>query len=97
MTFNPGVKLIRWTKAEDYTAGELNEPFDVIPTSRWVNGSQWHALTYLGSKWSKRDTRYPAEKWANWVRAVVAADGVVTIDVGPNLNPKNGPHWLDLQ
>lgn len=91
VTFNPGVKLIRWTKAEDYTAGELNEPFGVIPTSRWVNGSQWHALTYLGSKWSKRDTRYPAEKWANWVRAVVAADGVVTIDVGPNFNPKNGP------
>lgn len=91
VTFNPGVKLIRWTQAEDYTAGELNEPFGVIPTSRWVNGSQWHALTYLGSKWSKRDTRYPAEKWANWVRVVVAADGVVTIDVGPNLNPKKGP------
>ena len=91
VTFNPGVKLIRWIQAEDYTAGELNEPFGVVPTSRWVNGSQWHALTYLGSNWSRRDTRYPAEKWANWVRDVVAADGVVTIDVGPNWNPKNGP------
>jgi hypothetical protein len=91
VTFNPGVKLIRWTQAEDYTAGELNDPFGVIPTSRWVDGSQWHALTYLGSNWSRRDTRYPAEKWANWICAAVAAGGVVTIDAGPNWNPKNGP------
>jgi len=27
VTFNPGVSLKRWTAAEDYTAGELNEPF----------------------------------------------------------------------
>ena len=47
VTFNPGVRVIRWTKAEDYTAGELNEPLQVIPTGRWLEGSQWHALTYL--------------------------------------------------
>lgn len=29
VTFNPGVRLVRHTRAEDYTAGELNEPFDV--------------------------------------------------------------------
>ncbi|MBN2292529.1 MAG: alpha-L-fucosidase [Pirellulales bacterium] len=90
VTFNPGVKLIRWTMAEDYTAGELNEPFGVIPTSRWVDCSQWHALTFLGSHWSGRDTRYATEKWASWVRAAVLAGGVVTIDAGPNWNPKEG-------
>jgi len=47
VTFNPGVKVIRWTRAEDYTAGELNEPFSEIPTSRWLDGSQWHALTQV--------------------------------------------------
>ena len=31
VTFNPGVKLVRHTRAEDYTAGELNEPFDCPP------------------------------------------------------------------
>ena len=46
VTFNPGVGLERHTRAEDYTAGELNEPFTVLPTSRFVDGSQWHALTY---------------------------------------------------
>ncbi|MBN2477310.1 MAG: alpha-L-fucosidase [Pirellulales bacterium] len=91
VTFNPGVKLIRWTEAEDYTAGELNEPFETIPTERWVDGSQWHALTYLGSSWSKRDTRYPAKRWADWVGSVVANGGVVTLDVGPNWNPQQGP------
>ena len=91
VTFNPGVKLIRWTEAEDYTAGELNEPFETVPTERWVDGSQWHALTYLGSSWSKRDTRYPAKRWADWVGNVVANGGVVTLDVGPNWDPQQGP------
>ena len=57
VTFNPGVGLERHTRAEDYTAGELNEPFTVLPTSRFVDGSQWHALTYLGSTWA--DAQHP--------------------------------------
>ena len=90
VTFNPGVKLVRWTKAEDYTAGELNEPFHFIPTTRWVDGSQWHALTFLGSSWGQRDTRLPTEQWVAWVRKVVAREGVVTLDMGPNWNPHAG-------
>lgn len=90
-TFNPGVKLIRYTQAEEYTAGELNEPFNVLPESRWVQGSQWHALTFLGTHWGARDTRYPSERWAEWVAAVVAKGGAVTLDVGPNWDPKAGP------
>ena len=53
VTFNPGIVLKRHTQAEDYTAGELNDPLKVVPTSRWVTGSQWHALTYLGSSWAR--------------------------------------------
>jgi hypothetical protein len=91
VTFNPGVKVVHYTKAEDYTAGELNEPLGAIPSSRWLEGSQWHALTYLGSTWSHRDTRYPAEKWASWVKAVAARGGVVTLDMGPNWDSAKGP------
>jgi len=90
-TFNPGVKVIRYTQAEDYTAGELNEPFDILPASRWLEGSQWHALTYVGSTWGRRDVRQPSERWAAWVKAVVARQGVVTLDMGPNWDPKAGP------
>ncbi len=91
VTFNPGVSLKRHTRAEDYTAGELNEPFGFVPTSRFVDGSQWHALTFVGSHWGARDTRFPAERWREWFEKVVAGGGAVTLDVGPNWDPKAGP------
>lgn len=91
VTFNPGVRLIRYTKAEDYTAGELNEPWKTIPASRRVDGSQWHALTYLGSTWGRRDTRRPDADWIAWIRAATEKGGVVTLDMGPNHDPAAGP------
>jgi len=91
VTFNPGVSLKRHTQAEDYTAGELNDPFDVVPASRWVNGSQWHALTFLGSTWAQRNVRQPTERWREWFQKVAAQGGVVTLDMGPNWDPKAGP------
>jgi hypothetical protein len=91
VTFNPGVRVIHWTDAEDYTAGELNEPFAVMPASRWLQGSQWHALTYLGSNWGQRNARHSAPQWAEWVKAVTARQGVVTLDMGPNWDPDKGP------
>lgn len=91
LTFNPGVKLIRWTQTEDYTAGELVDPFEILPLSRWVDGSQWHALTFLGSHWGSRDTRFPAGRWSQWVARVVARGGVVSLDAGPNWDPDQGP------
>ena len=91
VTFNPGVRLVRHTRAEDYTAGELDEPFSVLPSSRWVDGSQWHALTHLGSRWGERDTRYPTGRWREWFRKVVARGGAVTLDLGPNWDPNAGP------
>lgn len=90
VTFNPGVSLIRWTRAEDYTAGELNEPFGFAPADRWVEGSQWHALTYLGSRWGARDMRFSSEQWAEWMNSVMAKGGVVTLDMGPNYDCQAG-------
>ena len=91
VTFNPGVRLVRYTEAEDYTAGELNDPFEQLPASRWVKGSQWHALTFVGSTWGQRDTRFAPEKWAQWVAGVVRKEGVVSLDMGPNYDPQAGP------
>ena len=91
VTFNPGVQVIRYTAAEDYTAGELNEPLKVLPQERWLDGSQWHALTYLGSNWGRQDTRYTDAQWIDWIRAVMAREGVVTLDAGPNWDPQAGP------
>ena len=91
VTFNPGVSMKRATEAEDYTAGELNEPFTHACEGRWLNGSQWHVLTFLGKTWGKRDTRYPDEQWANWVSGMTANGGAVTLDLGPNYDAKKGP------
>ncbi len=94
VTFNPGIGLRRWTRAESYTAGELKDPFEVVPASRWLEGSQWHGLTYLGSQWGVRDTRHPSDRWVEWVRAVTANEGVVTLDLGSNQDPQAGPIGL---
>ena len=91
VTFNPGVKVVRWTKAEDYTAGELNEPLQVIPAGRWLAGSQWHALTYVGDNWGRRNTRFSDDQWAAWARKVTAQQGVITLDMGPNYDSAKGP------
>ena len=91
ITFNPGVKVIRWTKAEDYTAGELNEPLQVVPADRWLDGSQWHALTYLGGSWMQRNTRFSTDQWVGWARKVTAHQDVFTLDMGPNYDPAAGP------
>lgn len=91
VTFNPGVSVQHYTQAEDYTAGELNEPFAHIPTHRWLNGSQWHALTFIGSNWGMRNTRFSNEQWGKWVVSVAANGGVVTLDMGPNYDSKAGP------
>lgn len=91
VTFNPGVRLVRHTRAEDYTAGELNDPFAVLPTGPRVDGSQWHALTFLGSTWGRRDVRQPTERWTAWASAVAAKGGAMTLDMGPNRDPAAGP------
>lgn len=91
VTFNPGVRVIHYTDAEDYTAGELNDPFENIPENRWLNGSQWHALTFIGSHWGARDTRFTSQQWIEWARKVFSHQGVITFDMGPNYDPAFGP------
>jgi hypothetical protein len=91
VAFNPGVELIHYCSAEDYTAGETNDPFGLTPASDQLDGSQWHALTFLGASWGQRNTRFPADHWAAWVKSVVDHGGVVTLDMGPNYDPQSGP------
>ena len=91
VTFNPGVSLRRWTAAEDYTAGELTEPFPHACEGRWLNGSQWHVLTFLGKCWGKRETRFADEPWCAWVASVTSKGGCVTLDMGPNLDAAAAP------
>jgi hypothetical protein len=91
VTFNATIGPGRATEAEDFTAGETEDPFSLLPASRWLEDSQWHVLTYVGKRWAARDTRFASERWADWAVKVAAKDGVMTLDMGPNYDPSAGP------
>ena len=49
IALNVGVqdKVRSYSTHEDFTTGEQNE-FKDLPQSRWVDGEQWHILSFLG-------------------------------------------------
>ena len=83
VAFNPGVKapIISLSQHEDYTAGEINEPQEVSCTGRWVDGAQFHILSYLGPRWAGSPPRFTDEQVVAWTRDINAHQGVVTWDV----------------
>jgi len=82
VAFNPGVKtpVISMTEYEDYTAGEISEDYPACP-GRWVDGAQYHILSYLGARWGGGDPRFVDEFVIDYTRNVNARGGVVTWDV----------------
>lgn len=83
VAFNPGVRVpvISLSEYEDYTAGEISEAFPVCP-GRWVNGAQYHILSYLGSDWCRgAEPRFPDEFVIGYTKHVNSKGGVVTWDV----------------
>lgn len=54
---------------------------------RWLEGSQWQVLTYLGKTWGKRDTRY-AEDQGRVGRRGDGQQGCATPDLGRTRIPK---------
>jgi hypothetical protein len=85
VAFNPGVvnPVITLTPAEDYTAGEINEPDKVVCNGRWVGTAQFHILSYLGPGWCATPPRFKSEQVVGFTKAIVDKGGVVTWDM-PN-------------
>ena len=83
VAFNPGVlvPIISESEYEDYTAGETNEPDKIQCTGRWVNGAQFHMLSYLGPWWAASPPRFTNDQVIEWTRAINDHQGVVTWDV----------------
>jgi alpha-L-fucosidase len=83
VAFNPGVNdpIISLTAFEDYTAGEINEPTKVKCPGRWVNGVQFHMLSYLGPQWAQSPPRFKNRQVIAITRNIVKKGGVVTWDV----------------
>ena len=82
MAFNPGVKVpvICHSEHEDYTAGEISEAFPTCP-GRWLDGAQYHVLSYLGENWCRGLPRFPDSFVAGYTQHVRERGGVVTWDV----------------
>jgi F5/8 type C domain len=91
VAFNPGEgagAFIHYTDNEDYTAGEMVNLFGITPSSRWLNGSQWHELTYLAANWANGTARYNATDVGNHIKNnIVPNGGVITMDVATDFAP----------
>jgi hypothetical protein len=91
IALNNGVdpRVMPYTRHEDYTCGE-QEVFRDRPVTRWLNGEQWHILSFLGhpqlsnplgTGWGQPGIRYRREDLGEYIAEVNRAGGVVSIDV----------------
>jgi hypothetical protein len=83
IALNPGVdpEVRAYTRHEDYTCGEQNR-FHDVPVQRFINGEQWHILSFLSAKWwGDPGAGYTKTQFADYVYDVVGRGGVVSADV----------------
>jgi hypothetical protein len=93
VAFNPGVMVpvICHTEFEDYTAGEIANAFPVTagwhgvrePLGRYVDGAQYHILTFLGHMWGQGKPRFCDETVIGYTRDLIRDECVITWDVPP--------------
>lgn len=86
IAFNPGILLDPHSDAEDFTAGETNDPEQLVCTNRWVESpdghrEQYHAWSYLGQTWGQLPLRFTNEQACRFTRQVTDQGGVMTWDV----------------
>jgi hypothetical protein len=81
IAFNPGVKMLAYSIHDDFTAGEMNS-FELLPPNgRFLDGEQWHILSFLGTTWGQPGTCKDKQELAEYIWHVNALGGVVSIDV----------------
>ncbi len=82
IAWNPGVGENKANSAfADYTAGEFDDLLGPVCAGRWLDGVQWHELSFLGKCWGQIDSPYTPEQVAAHINAVNANHGTVTLDV----------------
>ena len=81
LAFNPGEPIINQTPAEDYTAGEINDPWSADCKGRFVGKAQYHLLSYLGSTWATGPKRFVDNEVVRITHNINKCGGVMTWDV----------------
>ena len=82
VAFNRGVDpvVMSYTLADDYTTGEQNSFYE-LPAGRWLDGEQWHILSFLGPTWGQPGCKYTKRELGEYVWEVNQRGGVVSIEV----------------
>ncbi|MDB5084632.1 MAG: hypothetical protein JWN30_1518 [Bacilli bacterium] len=83
VAFAPGVivpVISHATEYEDYIAGEVIDKFPVCE-GRWMDGAQYHILSFLGTGWGQGQPRFVDEFVIGYTKHVNQKEGVVTWDV----------------
>ncbi|MBN8215053.1 MAG: hypothetical protein J0L75_00330 [Spirochaetes bacterium] len=107
VALNPGVKIpvVRHLPCEDYTAGEVASSLPVGVDSgkpaawapklqRFVDGAQYHLLTFLGTYWGMGQPRFGEDFLIAYTRYVNAFEGVLTWDVPPTRAGLISPEFM---
>ncbi len=88
VAFNPGVRVpvIAYSEYEDYTAGEISNALPVGDIysgdiKRFIDGEQYHILTFLGEGWGQGKVRFPDELVVSYTKYIISKGGVITYDV----------------
>ncbi len=100
IAFNPGAeRWYRFSDQNDFLAGETNGLTFWPDEGRLYGGAQWHVRTHLGNRWKSGGCRYTDAEVINYAKAVTAAGGVLTFDVGTTgiIRPLQGVQGETLQ
>jgi hypothetical protein len=81
VAFNPGLRLMRYSRQDDYTAGE-GDDLAHVPRQQCVEGALWHAFTYLGGWWGADGMRFSDNELCRFIAAISSRGGAATFDVG---------------
>jgi hypothetical protein len=97
VAFNGGLEtpILTHSEYEDFTAGELGHLLPLgtrqtngalRPLTRFMDGTQYHLLTHLGTHWGHNPLRLPDELVIGYTKYVTNHDGVMTWDAGIEAN-----------
>lgn len=88
IAWNPGVKIpiLVNDPHEDYTAGETNQPQLIDCPGRWLDGKQFHVLSFLGKFWGAGIPRFSDQDAIDYTLSITHYGGVMTWDVPINLD-----------
>jgi hypothetical protein len=88
IAFNSGVAMGVHSKYEDYITGEQNAFTSVPENGRFIDGKQWHILSFLGTQrigypdaWGSPGITKGKQELAEYIHKVNALGGVVSMDV----------------